>query len=70
MTINISDNSTTEYILSGLDPGKAYIVSVLAYTVGDGPRSIHLTVFTPLVSECGEMMYEVMHQLSQLIYHF
>ena len=50
-TINIAGNDTTEYIVSGLEPGTAYIVSALAYTVGDGPRSIHLTVFTPLVSE-------------------
>ena len=50
-TINIVGNDTTEYIVSGLEPGTAYIVSALAYTVGDGPRSIHLTVLTPLISE-------------------
>jgi len=50
-TINIPGNRTNEYILSRLDPGTAYVVSVLAYTVGDGPRSIHLTVITPLVSQ-------------------
>ena len=50
-TINIVGNDTTEYIISGLEPGTAYIVSALAYTVGDGPRSIHLTVSTPLISE-------------------
>ena len=50
-TINIVGNDTTEYIISGLEPGRAYIVSALAYTVGDGPRSIHLTVSTPLISE-------------------
>ena len=49
--INIVGNDTTEYIVSGLEPGTAYIVSALAYTVGDGPRSIHLTVLTPLISE-------------------
>ena len=49
--INIAGNDTTEYIVSGLEPGTAYIVSALAYTVGDGPRSIHLTVLTPLISE-------------------
>ena len=49
--INIAGSGTTEYIVSGLEPGTAYIVSALAYTVGDGPRSIHLTVLTPLVSE-------------------
>ena len=50
--INIVSNVTTEYIVSGLEPGTAYIVSMLAYTVGDGPRSIHLTVITPRISEC------------------
>lgn len=49
--INIVGNDTTEYIISGLEPGTAYIVSALAYTVGDGPRSIHLTVSTPFISE-------------------
>ena len=45
-TINITDNST-EYIVGGLQPATSYTLSVLAYTsVGDGPRSIHLTVPT------------------------
>ena len=44
--INITDNSTS-YIVGGLQPATAYSLSVLAYTsVGDGPRSIRLTVST------------------------
>ena len=35
--------NVTEYLIKGLKPSTSYIVSVLAYTVGDGPRSIHLT---------------------------
>ena len=50
-TYDIRSSRTTKVILFRLDPGTAYIVSVLAYTVGDGPRSIHLMVITPLVSE-------------------
>ena len=45
-TINITDNSTV-FIVGGLQPDTAYILSVLAYTsVGDGPWSIRLTVST------------------------
>ena len=45
-TINITDNSTV-YIVGGLQPATEYRLSVLAYTnVGDGPRSIYLTVST------------------------
>ena len=36
----------TEYIIGGLEASTRYVVSVLAYTVGDGPRSIHLTATT------------------------
>ena len=44
--INITDNSTS-YIVGGLQPATAYRLRVLAYTsVGDGPRSIQLTVST------------------------
>ena len=49
---NIEGNVTTERIVSGLELGTAYVVSMLAYTIGDGPRSIHLTVITPRISEC------------------
>ena len=62
-TINIVGNDTTEYIVSGLEPGTAYIVSALAYTVGDGPRSIHLTVLTPLISEWKRLMYWIVEKL-------
>ena len=45
-TVDIMDNSTV-YVVGGLQPDSAYTLSVLAYTsVGDGPRSIHLTVST------------------------
>ena len=46
MTIDITGNDTNLYVVSGLQPNTPYIVSALAYTVGDGPRSIHLTVIT------------------------
>ena len=45
--INIRDNQTDAYIVGGLQPATSYRFSVLAYTsVGNGPRSIHLTVAT------------------------
>lgn len=45
--IDVADGDAEEYIVSGLQPGTAYTFSVLAYTVvGDGPRSIHLTLST------------------------
>ena len=44
--INVTDNSATEYIVDGLQPNTAYRFSVLAYTNGDGPRSILLTIST------------------------
>ena len=47
MMINIANNYTQAYIISGLQPRTAYTVSILAYTTaGNGPRSIHLTVLT------------------------
>ena len=47
MLINIPDNTTDVYIVEGLEPNTSYTFSVLAYTsVGDGPRSIHLTIAT------------------------
>ena len=47
----IDEGNTTEvYTVGGLQPATSYGLSVLAYTsVGDGPRSIHLTV--PTLSE-------------------
>ena len=45
MVINLAENET-EYIIGGLEASMRYVVSVLAYTIGDGPRSIHLTVTT------------------------
>ena len=46
-TINIPDNSTDVYAVSGLRAATPYRFSVLAYTsVGDGPRSIGLTIAT------------------------
>ena len=65
--INIAGSGTTEYIVSGLEPGTAYVVSALAYTVGDGPRSIHLTVLTPLVSEWKQLTYRYTWIVEKLI---
>ncbi len=45
VTINIIGN-TTEYIIGNLTSSTNYDVSVLAYTIGDGPRSIYLTGIT------------------------
>ena len=45
-TTKVLPANVTEYIIQGLLPSTSYVVSVLAYTVGDGPRSIHLTVIT------------------------
>ena len=45
-TIDV-DNSTDVYAVSGLRSATSYRFSVLAYTsVGDGPRSIALTIAT------------------------
>lgn len=52
MLFNITSNATTEFIVEDLDPNTQYVVSVLAYTVGDGPRSIHLTVRTNTEDIC------------------
>lgn len=46
LTFNVTGNTTLAYIIRGLEPETAYIFSVLAYTVDDGPRSIHLTAIT------------------------
>ena len=44
--------NVTEYLIGGLKPSTSYTVSVLAYTVGDGPRSIHLTGTTNSETIC------------------
>ena len=45
--INIQDNYTDVYAVSGLRAATSYRFSILAYTsVGDGPRSIGLTIST------------------------
>ena len=46
MVIDVMGNSTLAYIVKGLKPATAYVFSMLAYTVGDGPRGIHLTAIT------------------------
>jgi hypothetical protein len=46
MVVDVMGNSTLAYIVTGLKPATAYIFSMLAYTVGDGPRGIHLTAIT------------------------
>ncbi len=47
--LNVTQN---EYIIGGLKASTRYTVSVLAYTVGDGPRSIHLKVNTNSMDIC------------------
>ena len=44
--ITIPNNETLVYIVGGLERATQYTLSVLAYTVADGPRSIHLTAAT------------------------
>ena len=44
--ITITNNQTLAYIVGGLERSTPYTFSVLAYTVADGPRSIHLTAVT------------------------
>ena len=45
--INIQDNLTDVFVVGGLYLTTSYRFSVLAYTsVGDGPRSITLTIAT------------------------
>lgn len=44
--IDVADGQAEEYIIGDLEPGTVYTFSVLAYTVDDGPRSIHLTLTT------------------------
>ena len=46
LVFDVMGNTTSAYIVSGLKPATAYIFSALAYTVADGPRSIHLTAIT------------------------
>ena len=45
-TVTIPDNDTMAYIVDGLERATPYTFSILAYTVADGPRSIHLTAIT------------------------
>lgn len=45
-SITIPDNETMAYIVGGLQRATAYTFSILAFTVADGPRSIHLTAVT------------------------
>ena len=44
--ITIPGGETLAYIVGGLERETPYTLSVLAYTVVDGPRSIHLTAVT------------------------
>ena len=43
LDLNYTD---TEYIVGNLKPSTSYTFSVLAYTNGNGPRSIHLVATT------------------------
>lgn len=49
--VDVTGNET-EYVINGLLPDTLYVVSVLAYTVADGPRSIHLSVRTNTEAAC------------------
>ena len=62
--IVIASNQTTEYIVSGLTPNTVYTCSILAYTVGDGPRSVLLRVTTPDESKKCCILY--MHNINAL----
>lgn len=44
--ITISSNETLAYVVGGLQRATPYTFSILAYTVADGPRSVHLTAIT------------------------
>jgi hypothetical protein len=44
--ITITNNQTLVYVVGGLQRSTPYSFSILAYTVADGPRSIHLTAVT------------------------
>ena len=46
LVMGVAGNRTTELIIGNLTSSTSYVVSVLAYTVANGPRSIHLTVTT------------------------
>lgn len=46
VSVNITSNETLTYIVGGLQPNTAYTFSVLAYTVADGPKGIHLVAVT------------------------
>ncbi len=49
--LDISGN-VTEFVIGGLEASTVYEVSVLAYTVEDGPRSIFLSATTNTVDIC------------------
>ena len=53
--LDLSAN-VTEYVIGNLTSSTIYEVTVLAYTVGDGPRSIFLTAQTNDENIC-ELMY-------------
>ena len=47
------------YIIGGLESRRAYTISVLAYTVADGPRSIHLTAVTRESKQLVQKVYTI-----------
>ena len=57
MTFRIRGNSTNVYVVTGLQPKTAYSISVLAYTVGDGPRTLRLTAITTSRGKCCSFVY-------------
>ena len=64
MVIDIPDNTTEVYTVDELQPAIYYRLTVLAYTsVGDGPRSIQLTV--PTLSK----NLSTYHVKNYMVYH-
>jgi len=51
VVLDLAEN-VTEYLIGNLSSSTIYEVSVLAYTVGDGPRSIFLSATTNEESIC------------------
>ena len=64
--ITIPDNDTMAYIVGGLERATPYTFSILAYTVADGPRSIHLTAVTlrKIMTRCVTCLFS--HKFSYL----
>ena len=62
MVFDVMGNSSLAYIVTGLKPATAYIFSMLAYTVADGPRGIHLTAITNAEGVFVKYVYNHIHE--------